>query len=230
MYLSRLILNPVNRMAQRDIAFPYEMHRTIMQAFPDGLCSGLERVLFRLEPEPAFGGIVALVQSQEQPDWRPVITRGHAAYPYLLPEAQCRGGISANPDIKPYTLRLEAGQRLAFRLQANPTKRLGSGKDGDAYGKRVGIHKEEEQIDWLKAKSEQGGFQVLRVQSTRQDLAYRGRIERDGAQHPLRMLSVQFEGILGVVDPTRLTETVRQGIGSGKGIGFGLLSLAPLRS
>jgi len=29
-----------------------------------------------------------------------------------------------------------------------------------------------------------------------------------------------------VTDPDRLRETVRQGVGSGKGLGFGLLSLA----
>ena len=43
------------------------------------------------------------------------------------------------------------------------------------------------------------------------------------------MASVQFDGLLRVTDPDRLRETVRKGIGSGKGLGFGLLSLAPAR-
>ena len=37
MYLSRLILNPRNRRVQREIAGPYQMHRSIMRAFPDNL-------------------------------------------------------------------------------------------------------------------------------------------------------------------------------------------------
>jgi len=35
--------------------------------------------------------------------------------------------------------------------------------------------------------------------------------------------------VLQVTDPAKLWETVQQGIGPGKGLGFGLLSLAPPR-
>jgi CRISPR-associated protein Cas6/Cse3/CasE subtype I-E len=42
-------------------------------------------------------------------------------------------------------------------------------------------------------------------------------------------LAVPFEGLLKVKNPNRLLESVRSGIGSGKGLGFGLLSLAPAR-
>jgi CRISPR system Cascade subunit CasE len=41
------------------------------------------------------------------------------------------------------------------------------------------------------------------------------------------MLSVQFDGVLRVTDAQKLTETIARGVGSGKGFGFGLLSLAP---
>ena len=37
MYLSRLILNPRHRRVQREVANPYEMHRSLMRAFPDNL-------------------------------------------------------------------------------------------------------------------------------------------------------------------------------------------------
>jgi len=36
---------------------------------------------------------------------------------------------------------------------------------------------------------------------------------------------VQYDGLLEVLDPARLNEAVANGIGSGKGFGFGLLSL-----
>ena len=51
-------------------------------------------------------------------------------------------------------------------------------------------------------------------------------LHRNGATHKLRLLAVRFDGLLQVTDPDRLRETVRRGIGSGKGFGFGLLSLA----
>jgi CRISPR system Cascade subunit CasE len=41
-----------------------------------------------------------------------------------------------------------------------------------------------------------------------------------------RFLAVRFEGVLEVTDPDQLLQTVSEGIGSAKGFGFGLLSLA----
>ena len=38
--------------------------------------------------------------------------------------------------------------------------------------------------------------------------------------------AVRFEGVLQVVDPVAFQQTLRCGIGSAKGFGFGLLSLA----
>jgi CRISPR system Cascade subunit CasE len=43
---------------------------------------------------------------------------------------------------------------------------------------------------------------------------------------PLNLLSVQFDGLLQVLDPDALWHTVQAGVGSAKGFGFGLLSLA----
>jgi CRISPR system Cascade subunit CasE len=46
--------------------------------------------------------------------------------------------------------------------------------------------------------------------------------------HGLQLASVRFEGVLRVVDPERMAATLQTGIGSGKGLGFGLLSIAPV--
>ena len=45
MYLSRLILNPRNRRVQREIANPYQMHKTLMRCFPAKLDRALEAAL-----------------------------------------------------------------------------------------------------------------------------------------------------------------------------------------
>ena len=43
MYLSQLTLNPRTRRVQRELANPYELHRTLMRAYPEALPEG-ERV------------------------------------------------------------------------------------------------------------------------------------------------------------------------------------------
>lgn len=218
MYLSRLVLNPRNRRVQRELARPYEMHRSIMRAFPDGLRSGEERVLWRVDEHPRLG-VTLLVQSWGVPDWSWLAEE--SARGYLLPVGE------PNPAVKSYDLRLTAGQMLTFRLRANPTKRLGKGV-GDDHGKRVGIYREEEQIAWLTRKGEQHGFRVVQVQVSRDGkIKDSDAIHREDGTHKLELLSVQFDGILQVTDPEKLVSAVQNGIGSGKGFGFGLLSLAP---
>jgi CRISPR system Cascade subunit CasE len=45
----------------------------------------------------------------------------------------------------------------------------------------------------------------------------------------MRFVSAQFDGILQVVDVDKMHAAIANGIGSAKGFGFGLLSLAPVR-
>jgi len=210
MYLSQLILNPRSRRVQKEVADPYQMHRSIMRAFPDHLAPDAERMLYRLESHPRSGGLTLLVQSRNSPDWSWLAAPG--AHGYLLPVDQ------ANPAVKSFDLRLVAGQVVAFRLRANPTVKR--------KGKRLGLYREEEQRQWLMRKAEQSGFRVRSARVGGKGVAS-GRIHREDVTHSLRLLSVQFEGLLQVTDPDRLRQAVQQGIGSGKALGFGLLSLAP---
>ncbi|MSP12934.1 MAG: type I-E CRISPR-associated protein Cas6/Cse3/CasE [Chloroflexi bacterium] len=214
MYLSRLILNPRSRQVQREIAEPYEMHRTIMHAWPEELPDA-ERVLFRLESNPRSSLLLLLVQSHLPPDWSRLDTAGERGY--LLPEGEPPSHLP-RLSVKSFDLRLQPGQVLAFRLYANPTVKRNA--------RRVGLLREEEQVAWLARKAEAAGFNLLSVQTGHQEKAG-GRIRRDGQTHDLTLLGVQFDGMLQVRDPDRLQSCVAQGIGSGKGLGFGLLSIAP---
>ena len=47
LYLSRLRLDPRNRSAATNLSRPYELHRTLLQAFPSGDQGELGRVLLR---------------------------------------------------------------------------------------------------------------------------------------------------------------------------------------
>lgn len=216
-YLSRLTPDLRSRQAQRDLMAPYELHRTLLRAFPNGK-TGIDRtdaeaagVLFRVEDRSASSPTV-LVQSRVAPEWS-VLKAGYLASP---------------PLVKPIELMLRPEQVLAFRLRANPTRRLSAGKGHS--GKRVGIYKLEEQLMWLARKGEQHGFRLLQAQvATSTKLKDEQAIRRGSQRHDLELLAVRFDGLLRVGDPNRLIEAVETGIGSAKGFGFGLLSLAPAR-
>jgi CRISPR system Cascade subunit CasE len=221
MYLSRLFLNPASRQVLSELSRPYQMHKTILQAFPETLPAD-ERVLFRLEEDPRSGRLVLLVQSQHRPDWSPLLNgRG-----YLQPLAELPAQVGENPSTKPVDLQLRAGQVLSFRLYANPTKK--TKVEGKKNGQRVGLFKEEDQIEWLERKLKAAGAVPLNVRTSPSG-NITARQTKDEAKHKITMLGVRFEGALKVVDPAALTRAVDNGIGSGKGLGFGLLSLAPYR-
>lgn len=209
MYLSRLILNPRSRRVQREASDPYQMHRTLMSAFPDRLGLGDERVLFRLEHNPRRLALHLLVQSQSPPDWSWLTDPG--ARGYLLSTND------PNPWTKPFSPKFVAGQGLAFRLRANPTLKR--------EGKRRGLCTPQSQLAWLDRKGEAGGFRMLRAEA-RQEGLVRGIIRRPERSNRFELLSVRFDGLLRVMHPERLAATLEAGIGSGKGLGFGLLSLA----
>ena len=221
MYLSRQILNPRSRRVQKEVAQPYEMHRSLMRAFPAQLEHGAERVLFRLDAQPRAGALTLLVQSSDMPDWSWLAEPGASGY--LLPLSE------HNPAVKPFNPIFSTGQLLAFRLRANPTVKRCHGDPANPHkelNRRVGLYSEEEQIRWLQRKATAGGFEVLRVQ-TRQEGLVKGVIHRRGeGSHALNLLAVTFDGLLRVTDVPQFAETLQAGIGSGKGLGFGLLSLA----
>lgn len=225
MYLSRLVLNPRSRQTQSELANPYEMHRTIMSAFPEELPPG-ERVLFRLEEAPRAAQLVLLVQSQTAPDWSKLSSPGN---PYLLRDENLLQG-APNPAVKQVELRqmLKEGQRLTFRLRANPTAKRTFEKDGVKTKKRIGIYREEDQVRWLERKLTEAGCRLLAARTSGAEMQ-QGELRRDAERHRLKYLGVVFDGELLVEDPERLAQAVNNGIGSGKGLGFGLLSLAPWR-
>ena len=207
MFLSKLTLNRT-RQAMGWLARPYRVHQRLCMA-----AGGDPRLLYRIEAggEGEHGPTAILAQTHQEPAWQTAF----GDFLVLAEMVQC----------KEVQLSLSQGQMLAFRLRANPTARRRLKNGGK---KRVGLTQEEEQRDWLRRKAEAGGFGVLHVW-LRQEPSVLARVEDEQTVHRAKLVAVQFEGILQVTDPERLETTVAQGIGSGKGLGFGLLSLAPMR-
>jgi CRISPR system Cascade subunit CasE len=218
MYLSRLILNPRSRQVRNELADPYELHRTINKAFPDANFKDNEPsgILFRVDLHPRTHIPTLLVQSRQKPAWDVLLAEKKN---YLLEENDLPLGVE-NPAVKEMSLQLREGQVLAFRLRANPTKRI---KENE---KRVGLIREEDQHHWLKRKLEFAGAALVSVNILNDQFVHGKLFIEQEKEKRISLLSVQFDGLLQVKNPEELVKTIYSGFGSAKGLGFGLLSLA----
>lgn len=219
MYLTRLYPNPANFAARRDLAKPYQMHRTLLNAFPYDQLQAISdaRLLYRVESPSSLPPSI-LVQSPLSPNWN------------NLPA----NWLMRLPETKPFAPKLTAGQVVAFRLRANPTRKLQTvapgarlAENGTNAKKRIGIFSIEEQQQWLLRHLRAAGLEIERVAisgGAKQTDATR--IHEDNRQHKITLADVQFDGIARVTDPNALNTALSLGIGSGKAFGFGLLSLA----
>ena len=214
-YLTQLTLNTRCQQVRRDLNAHYEMHRSLLRAFPDHDAGGVKRVLFRVEPSREDCSPMVLVQSEQEPDWTPLVEMRYARVdgPRSVDFAVERPASSEG------TVLIRKDDRLRFRLLANPTVK----RDG----KRHGLLQESQQIEWIQRKAASGGFKcepldldvmsVGRYQSCRRNGSSRSMVSHH---------AVRFEGVLRVTEPVTFIETIEVGIGSAKAFGFGLLSIA----
>lgn len=223
MFLHRIHLDPRCREARRDLSDPYQLHSTLCRAFsaPDDKCPEGE-FLWRLEPEtdPA-GSPRILVQSKAMPNWAGVGVQGWLA--------NADSAIDLKERLKLESLKV--GQRFRFRLRANPCVK----RDG----KRLGLLRTDEQEAWLERKATQHGFSLPKLASFDFSEAPQDRIDvrisqeqmLRGKQHSgngIRVYSVLYDGILMVVEPSNFMDALQTGIGHGKTMGLGLLSVVPI--
>lgn len=223
MFLHKIYLDPHCREARRDLADPYELHSTLCRAFctPDQKCPEGE-ILWRLEPEAnPTGWPHILVQSRSIPDWAGIGVKRWLA--------------KADPPIDLKSrLRLDSlqvGQRFRFRLRANPCV--------TRNGKRLGLLRLEEQEQWIQRKGKRHGFLLPKLGNydlsensqeridvrISQEQMLRGN-KRSG--HVLKIFSVLYDGYLTVAESDKFEEVLHAGIGHGKVMGLGLLSVAPI--
>lgn len=113
-----------------------------------------------------------------------------------------------------------------FALRANPTiKRVVRDEEGDRKknGRRVAIYDREMLKEWLDRKAQEGGFEVMQVDIGPPISCSFLRKNANG-----KHISVDYRGVLRVLDRATFKETFRTGIGPAKAFGFGLMMLQPL--
>lgn len=223
MFLHRIYLNPRCREARRDLSDPYQLHSTLCRAFsaPDRKCPEGE-FLWRLEPEnDSTGTPRILVQSRTMPDWARIGVQGWVA--------KADPGIDLKDRLNLDLLKV--GQRFRFRLRANPCV--------SRSGKRLGLLRLEEQEKWIERKGQQHGFSLPQLAGfdlfgtslNRVDVRISQEQMLRAKQHSgngIRIFSVLYDGILTVIEPEKFKDTLQSGIGHGKAMGLGLLSVVPV--
>lgn len=227
MYLSsiRLDLNSLTRGELFDVleGGAYTAHQLLWRLFPD-TPKGERPFIFRQEMEEDTNGKGAGLPRFYVCSTRP-------PEPVEGFEMQC----------KPFAPKLVKGERLAFRLRANPTIARMSGGKGRSHRADVlmdarkpfpvGERTSQPCIEameaaarhWLKSRADAFGFALPVEPETG---AYRQHAlgKRDGGQ-PIRFSSVDYEGLLEVTEPEQLQSTLQQGIGRARAFGCGLLLL-----
>lgn len=183
---------------------PYQWHKALWSLFPDRPDARRE-FLFRVEHSAPGQPARLLLLAPWQPQ------SNHAAT------------VFATREFEPaFTI----GQRLRFRLVANPVRCIrDEGGRVDKAGRpkacRVPIVQEAAQLDWLARKLD--GAAALESVIIAGQAALRFRKKNSGAG---KLVPVRYDGVLDVQSTGRLVDCLRSGIGPAKAFGCGLLSLA----
>lgn len=142
---------------------------------------------------------------------------------------------------KTYSPQLAEGDRLAYKLRANPTV---STKDSDGKAKRhdVLMHAKKQALQSGKLSPEPLAERMNQAAQSwickperldhwgvSMDMApdiegyCQHEISKRQGQHQIKYSSVDYQGVLTVQDPARFTEVLFNGVGKAKSFGCGLL-------
>ena len=210
MFLSRIELDSRKAETRRALSSPQVLHAAVEGCFEKEQPG---RKLWRLDK--LGGRLYLLLLSPNKPDF----TSFAAQFCAL-------NIVGESKDYAVMLARLNEGQRLGFRLRANPVHSVRS-KDG-SHGKRGKIYAHvtvEQQRGWLVKRAESCGF-IVREDDF--DVVERGqmRFRRKSGEKSVEIGYAIFEGILEITNVEQFTEALIQGIGRAKAYGCGLMTVA----
>lgn len=235
MFISRIHLNPQRAATKSAAGNINKLHGAVLNTVaptvegtrPEGMLWRLDtgkyrHTLYVVSPtEPDFSAI------QEQYGW------------------STEEGKAEVRDYNPRLESLRAGQRLAFRITANPTHTVvypnELDKKGNPRRRRIAHETHAHQVGWLAQRSGACGFSLPGYCPARE---VRGklvgpsdnvrtsplRVERfvKSGSTPVTIGMVTFDGVLEVTDADKFRASLVNGVGRGKAYGCGLLTVANL--
>ncbi|WP_208106963.1 type I-E CRISPR-associated protein Cas6/Cse3/CasE, partial [Streptomyces sp. GC420] len=143
LWLTRIVPDPRDRDARRDIRSAVGLHHRVMHLFPDGLGTDARHqtgTLFRLDETPH--GFSIMVQSAIAPD----LSRLDRSY-----------GTAQVKPLTPLLNALRSGTVVHYRLTANATHKLGKNTTAGRPGQVVPLHGEEAE-QWWNRQAQQSGL------------------------------------------------------------------------
>lgn len=202
MYLSKVLITG------KKTINTYQIHQRLWELFP-GQAYANRHFLFRVEGKQQGQSCELLMQSAQMPQ--------------TTTTARVLGQKCFEPSF-------HVGQRLRFRLRANPIKTIKDPKKGtvEKNGRtfsrtvRVPLINEDEQEMWLARKLHAiAALEDLVVQQERPLYFRKTKEKRSGKIQP-----VLFDGVLTITAAESFRDSFINGIGPAKSFGCGLLSLA----
>lgn len=226
MYISRIPLNPTRRGTRKFLSSPQVIHAAVLAAFPPAALEQPDnegRVLWRIDQND--NAIHLYVVSPTEPDFTHIVEQ--AGWPTTTAWAT-----------RKYTELLDTlatNQRWHFRLTANPVRRT-MNPTGASTRQRgaIGGLNTEEQLNWLRRKALDSGFNLARcgppnLQADDVQIISRQTLKFLRGPANVSLSTATYEGVLIISDAALLRSALTNGIGRAKGYGCGLLTLAPNR-
>ncbi|WP_280396332.1 type I-E CRISPR-associated protein Cas6/Cse3/CasE [Nocardia brasiliensis] len=233
-YLSRIWLNPLRSGTRRLIGNPQVAHAAVLGGISAQPLN--ERVLWRLEPETSHRSVL-LVLSQSKPSWD-----------HVIEQAGWTGAEFPQISIKSYVPLLDQvteGALFRFKVRASPTyatKQISAPSPAQQRrlaeprprGVRLPHRNEEHQYNWfLERAAAKWGFivettdsgQPLLAITERQRVSFR---KRRDAGHRVTLHTATYEGALRILDAESARYCLLHGVGTARGYGCGLVSIAPV--
>ena len=147
-----------------------------------------------------------------------------------------------NIENREYEPKLHSGQQLAFSLRVNPVVTR-TGDDGKKHRhdvvmnlkKQIGYQQvpgnkrpplihlvEQAGLEWLEKRAEKHGF-VFNAGTVRVDAYTQNRAFKKRNNQPIHYSTLDFKGVLTVIEPDIFKATLYGGVGPAKAFGCGLL-------
>lgn len=198
-YLSQVTIDQVIALKNK-LTTPYRWHQKIWTLFPEKVARD-----FLFQIDVSKNPLKVLILSKTPPLETPLFqVQTKSLYTSYFSAVRYRFEIYCNPT-----------QKKCVRLEDGTRKK---------NGVRLGILNAEKAEEWLRNKGAFGGFQIESLEETSYDL-----LKFDKGHHPITLGAVTFRGTLAVTEKQKFMETVFNGLGSAKGLGFGLLKIIPIQ-
>lgn len=213
MYLSRVMIDRNDRQKIQDLTHLGAYHNWVEQSFPnDANDPTRPRHLWRVDTLGEHEYL--LVVSENKPDLAALAHYGVAQ-------------TAATKNYAPFLAKLAVGQRLQFRLTANPSYALPSpdGKRGRVVPHVTVAYQKE----WLQKRAKANGFELPQVDGHDAfDIVSRDYVLlKRHSSRSVRLSRVSFEGELVITDLVAFIHALTQGIGREKAFGMGLMTVIP---